>query len=94
MKGYFIEGEPVLGEGESGRAALARNKARLRAVDRLGANRRQLGQRRDPPAHPRAHPRLARGDRRQYGTRMVPALTAYRSLTTGPSKAAPLLPVM
>jgi spermidine synthase len=37
MKGYFIEGEPVLGEGESGRAALARNKARLRVVDRLGA---------------------------------------------------------
>ena len=38
MEGYFIEGAPVLGDGESARAALARNKARLRAVDKPGAS--------------------------------------------------------
>jgi hypothetical protein len=34
MEGYFIEGAPVLGDGESACAALARNKARLRELSR------------------------------------------------------------
>jgi predicted membrane-bound spermidine synthase len=37
MEGYYINGHPVLGESEAGRAALARNSARLRAIDRPGA---------------------------------------------------------
>ena len=38
MEGYFIKGATVLGEGESAQAALARNKARLSAVDKPGAS--------------------------------------------------------
>jgi hypothetical protein len=38
MEGYFIKGATVLGDGESAQAALARNKARLRTVDKPGAS--------------------------------------------------------
>jgi spermidine synthase len=38
MKRYVISGIPVVGEGEADGAALARNKARLTAVDRPGSN--------------------------------------------------------
>ena len=38
MEGYFIKGATVLGDGESAQAALARNKARLSAVDKPGAS--------------------------------------------------------
>ena len=38
MEGCFIDGAPVLSDGESARGALALNKARLRAVDKPGAS--------------------------------------------------------
>jgi len=37
MEGYFIDGKPVVGADDDGRAAVARNVARLRAVDPPGA---------------------------------------------------------